>query len=210
VIPSSARGVWQDIERQLRPFVVRRLSNPDDAGDVLQEIYLRIQTGIASLRDTERFGPWVYQVARNALVDHGRSQARHHPAASSASDAGVSGPSTDGEEGEAERELARYMVAFVAALPSPYREAITLTELEGMTQKDAAELLGLSPSGMKSRVQRGRRQLQRLLQACCEIAIDQRGRVMSFEKRMDGQVPESCCAEINDCQCTGAVSRGSE
>jgi len=202
--------VWQEIERQLRPFVVRRLSNPDDAGDVLQEIYLRIQTGITGLRDTERFGPWVYQVARNALADHGRSQARHHPTGSAASDPRASLSDSGEEEGEAERDLARHLAAFVAALPSPYREAITLTELEGMTQKDAGELLGLSPSGMKSRVQRGRRQLQRLLQACCEIAIDQRGRVMSFEKRLDGKVPENCCLEINDCQCRDAVSRGSE
>jgi len=200
VIPSSALGVWQEIERQLRPFVARRLSNPDDAGDVLQEIYLRIQRGITRLRDTERFGPWVYQVARSALADHGRAQARHHPEAAATAEAPAAVPAGD-EEGDAERELARYLAAFVAALPSPYREAITLTELEGMSQRDAAALLGISASGMKSRVQRGRRHLQQLLQACCEIAIDQRGRVMSFERRRDGQVPATCCAERERCKC---------
>jgi len=200
MIAPDALGVWREIDHQLRPFVLRRLSNPADVDDVLQEIYLRIQTGITGLRDTERFGPWVYQVARNALADHGRAQARHHPAAAApvpaaaVSDAGV-------EEGDAERELARYLAIFVAALPASYREAITLTELEGMTQKDAAEMLGLSPSGMKSRVQRGRRQLQQLLQACCEIALDQRGRVMSFERRTDGQVPVTCCPELENCKC---------
>jgi len=201
VIPSSALGVWPEIERHLRPFVLRRLSNPDDAGDVLQEIYLRIQTGLTSLRDTERFGPWVYQVARSALADHGRSQARHHPAAPSTSDPVSPVSSGEEQEHDAERELARYLAVFVAALPSPYREAITLTELEGMTQTDAAALLGLSPSGMKSRVQRGRRQLQELLRACCEIALDQRGRVMSFERRTDGRVPDTCCAELERCKC---------
>lgn len=201
MIPSSARGVWQEVERHLRPYVLRRLPNPDDAGDVLQEIYLRIQTGIGGLRDTERFGPWVYQVARNALADHGRSHARHHPPARSPAAPAPPLPDAGEEERDAERELARYLTVFVAALPSPYREAITLTELEGMAQKDAAQLLGISPSGMKSRVQRGRRQLQQLLRACCEIALDQRGRVMSFERRRDGQVPTTCCAASETCKC---------
>lgn len=201
MIPSSAIGAWQEIERQLRPFVVRRLANPDDAGDVLQDIYLRIQTGLSGLRDTERFGPWVYQLARHALADHGRSQARHHPAAPLASDQGLPVARSDEDESEAERELARYLAAFVAALPSPYREAVTLTELEGMAQKDAAEMLGISQSGMKSRVQRGRRQLQELLEACCKIALDPRGRVLSFERRADGHVPETCCEAIKECKC---------
>lgn len=201
MIPSSAQGVWQEIERHLRPFVVRRLSHPEDAGDVMQEIYLRIQAGIGGLRDTERFGAWVYQVARHALADHGRSQARHHPAASSRAEPAGALLYPAGEEGDAAQELARYMAVFVAALPSPYREAITLTELQGMAQKDAAALLGISPSGMKSRVQRGRRQLQQLLRACCEIALDQRGRVMSFERRQDGRVPPTCCPALEGCDC---------
>jgi len=202
LIQPSARGVWQEIERHLRPFVARRLSDQNDLGDVLHDIYLRIQAGIADLRDTERFGPWVYQVARNALVDHGRSRARHPlPAEVSASVAEFSAPPSDEEEGEAERQLARYMTVFVAALPSPYREAITLTELQGMTQKDAAEMLGISLSGMKSRVQRGRRQIQEMLQECCEIALDARGHVLSYDRRADGKVPENCCEELKNCKC---------
>lgn len=202
MIQPSARGVWQDIEKHLRPFVARRLADPNDVGDVLQDIYVRIQAGVAELRDTERFGPWVYRVARSALIDHLRSRARHPLAANApAEQAELPAPPSDEEEGNAERELAQHMAVFVAALPSPYREAITLTELQGMTQKDAAEMLGISLSGMKSRVQRGRRQIQQMLLACCEIALDARGRVVSFDRRTDGRVPENCCAEIKDCKC---------
>ena len=75
----------------------------------------------------------------------------------------------------------------MAALPSPYREAVTLTELQGMTQKDAAEMLGISLSGMKSRVQRGRQRIREMLQACCGIALDARGHVLSYERRPDGE-----------------------
>jgi RNA polymerase sigma-70 factor (ECF subfamily) len=201
LIQPSARGVWQEIERHLRPFVARRLADPNDVGDVLQDIYVRIQGGVADLRDTERFGPWVYQVARSALIDHLRSRARHPLAANAPPEQADVPPSSDEQEGNAEQELAQHIAVFVAALPSPFREAITLTELQGMTQKEAAEMLGISLSGMKSRVQRGRRQIQAMLLACCEIALDARGRVLSFDRREDGRVPKNCCAEIKDCKC---------
>ena len=80
MIEANARGAWTEVEKHLRPFVARRVDDPADVGDVLQEIYLRVQAGLPNLRDSERFGPWVYRVARNALADHLRSRARHHPA----------------------------------------------------------------------------------------------------------------------------------
>jgi RNA polymerase sigma-70 factor, ECF subfamily len=55
-----------------------------------------------------------------------------------------------------------------------------LTELDGLTQASAAAQLGLSSSGMKSRVQRGRDELKELLTACCEIELDRRGGVRSY------------------------------
>lgn len=203
MIQPSARGVWQEIERHLRPFVARRLADPNDVGDVLQDVYVRIQAGIGELRDTERFGPWVYQVARSALADHGRARARHPVPldAPTAQDELAAPLSEEEEEGAAERELAQYLAVFVAALPSPYREAITLTELQGMSQKDAAEMLGISLSGMKSRVQRGRRQIQEMLHECCDIALDARGRVLSYDRRTDARAPENCCDEVKDCKC---------
>jgi RNA polymerase sigma-70 factor (ECF subfamily) len=203
VIQPNARGAWDELEGHLRPFVARRLAEPSDVDDVLQDIYLRIQAGVGSLRDSERFGPWVYQVARSALADHGRVRARHPlPPTDPTGERAAAPPATaDSSDESAEQALAKNIAVFVAALPSPYREAITLTELQGMSQKDAAEMLGISLSGMKSRVQRGRQQVREMLQACCEIALDARGRVLSYDRRPDGKVPEKCCDVMKKCEC---------
>ena len=142
--------------------------------------------------DDERFGPWVYQVARSAIAEHRRQAARHPLAAAEVEDEPASEP--DEDDGAVERDLAMYIAPFVAMLPSPYREALTLTELEGLSQKDAAAMMGISVSGMKSRVQRGRARLREALEACCEIALDARGRVISCEPRPDGRLPGGCCA----------------
>ncbi len=191
MIESSARGAWRELEAKLRPFVARRVQSALDVDDIVQDVFLRMQRGLAGLRDEERFGPWVYQVARSAIVDHLRAAAKHRVV-------DVDGPEEQSleidDDRAVEEELAGYLAPFVAMLPSPYREALTLVELEGLTQKQAAEMVGISLSGMKSRVQRGRAQLRKSLEDCCHIALDVRGRVVSCEPRADGRLPDGCCA----------------
>ena len=91
---------------------------------------------------------------------------------------------------DARTEIAHCVAPMVRGLPDDYRRAIELTETEGMTQA-AAERLGLSVPGAKSRVQRGRARLQAMLLRCCQIETDRRGRVVAFETR-DGQGCASC------------------
>jgi RNA polymerase sigma-70 factor (ECF subfamily) len=200
LIEANARGAWAEVEKDLRPFVARRVSDPADVGDVLQEIYLRVQAGLPALRDSERFGPWVYQLARHAVADHLRSRARHHPAGAKEIPGEEAETAVPDDEPDAQRELATYMATFVAALPSPYREALVLTELQEMNHKDAAEMLGISLPAMKARVRRGRQQIQQMLQDCCNIALDARGHVLSYERRPDGTVPKDCCADEKGCK----------
>jgi RNA polymerase sigma-70 factor (ECF subfamily) len=192
VIPAEARGAFHEIEARLRPYVSRRVASPADADDVLQEILLRMHRGISTLQDSERFGPWVYGVAKRAIADYFRGRARHPLASSSGSESNAE-PTSETEHGnELEAELAECVALFVARLPSPYREAVTLTELEGLTQREAAEILGLGVSGMKSRVQRGRAQVREMFESCCELSIDARGRVTSCAPRATDEVPEGC------------------
>ena len=107
--------------------------------------------------------------------------------------AGLAAPCVQADDDAIACELATYIAPFVAMLPSPYREALILTELQGITQKDAAAMLGISLSGMKSRVQRGRQQLRHALDDCCHIALDVRGRIVSCEPRVNGRLPDGCC-----------------
>lgn len=195
MIDASTRGAWLDLERKLRPFIARRLANAADVEDVVQDVFLRMQRGLGGLRDEERFGPWVYRVARSAIVDHQRLSAKHPVVDPDAVPERAQGEGDD-DAGAVECEVASYIAPFIAVLPSPYREALTLTELEGLTQKQASEMLGISLSGAKSRVQRGRVLLRQALEDCCHIALDTRGRVIGCEPRPDGKVPRGCCDPV--------------
>lgn len=189
MIDAAARGAWKELDAKLRPFVARRVRTPADVDDVVQEVFLRIQRSASTLRDDDRFGAWVYRIARSVIVDHARAVRRNLLVHGEAPDE-TALPEADGS---AEEELAAYVATFVAMLPSPYREALTLTELQRVSQKEAAAMLGISGSGMKSRVQRGRERLREIVQASCDVALDVRGRVVSCVPRPNGRLPSCRC-----------------
>jgi RNA polymerase sigma-70 factor (ECF subfamily) len=169
---------------RLRPFVARRVPTAD-VDDVLQDIFVRVQRGLAAVRDDQRFSGWLFQVARSAIADHGRARARH-PLTADAEVPDAAVEATD-DDRDSFRALSGCVAIFVARLPSPYREAVTLVELEGLTAREAADLAGISVSGMKSRVQRGRAQLRTLFEACCAIALDVRNRVVDVTPRKESR-----------------------
>jgi RNA polymerase sigma-70 factor (ECF subfamily) len=178
MLDATARGSWELLADRLGAFISRRLP-ADDAEDVRQDVLLRIFRNAPLLNDDARFGPWVYSVARNAIIDRLRS--RRMPGAELDDIADL--PESAGPD---ERPLLDCVAAFVARLPSPYREAITLTDLRGLTQHEAADIAGVTLSGMKSRVQRGRKMLRQLFEECCQLTIDARGRVVEADRRSGG------------------------
>ena len=182
---------WSDVADRLRPFIARRVP-ASDIEDVVQDVLVRMHRSVNDLRDDDRFAAWVFQIARNAIAEHGRTRARHplpataDPPEPAAADAG---DPADADDRAATTALAGCVTLFVAALPSPYREAVTLVELEGLTCARAAEMVGVSTTAMKSRVQRGRARLREMFEQCCELAIDARGKITEFKRRTPGCDP---------------------
>lgn len=188
MIGPEARGAWKELEQRLRPYLARRVASAADIDDLLQDIFVRLHRGLPTLRDDEGFGGYVYRIANSAIVDKARQRART-PRLGVVDD--IEAESPDGDD-TLQSDLGECVALFVSRLPSPYREAITLTELQGLTQKDAAEMLGVSLSGMKSRVQRGRDKIRHMFDECCRISVDGRGRVIECQPRELDQVPADC------------------
>ena len=189
MIASEARGAWRDIEQRLRPYVARRVASRADVDDVLQEIFVRIHRGLSSLRDGERFGGWVYRVAQSAIADAARARARSVLELVEAPEAAIPEAA---ESDELESELGACVALFVGRLPAAYRDAITLTELEGLTQKEAADMLGMTLSAMKSRTLRGRARIRDMFEQCCQLSVDCRGKVTACEPRALEDIPADC------------------
>jgi RNA polymerase sigma-70 factor (ECF subfamily) len=185
MLDAIARDSWHVLGQRLGAYIGRRLP-AQEVDDVLQDVLLRIHNNVRYLSDDSRFGPWVYSVARNAVIDQLRK--KRLPTAGTADLEAIA----DSAEPESEQPLLNCVTPFVARLPEAYRHAITLVELQGLTQADAAKIAGVSLSGMKSRVQRGRRLLREMFEECCSLKIDARGRVTEAEQHEDGGCAGAC------------------
>ena len=184
--PPITAEIWTRFRDGLLAFLVRRLPSQADAEDVLQDVFVRIHEGAGALRHPERVQAWVFGIARRAVADFYRAHARrpdlvpvdaaNEPSAEPAS---LSITPHRGEHGVHE-EVLSWLIPLVDALPDGYREAVRLADIEGLTQQAVADRLGLSLSGAKSRVQRGRVMLGAFLRACCEIEFGPDGRAVEY------------------------------
>jgi RNA polymerase sigma-70 factor, ECF subfamily len=202
---TDSQGVWGDFHGRLRSFVSRRVKQSADAEDVVQEIFLRIHRNLSTVKDEARLPAWIFKVARNAIVDYFRKNARPTEALAENFDlpAATEEPETDYA---ALNELAHCLEPMIEALPESYRHAVRLTELRGVAQSVAAKQTGLSVSGMKTRVQRGRRKLKAMLLQCCEIELDSRRGVVAYQRRSGGCGP-LCLGQTNRTLCRRATSK---
>lgn len=180
---------WVETVERVRAFVAARVSDPELAADITQDVVVRsIASG--ALATVDNPAAWLYRSARNAVIDHYRTRRVHDTF--DGDDAWPDPSPFDDEPNDATRELARCLQPMLEALPPTARDALTRVDIEGQTHQQAAAQLGLSVSGMKSRVQRARRQLRDVLQRCCRVDLDRTGAVSGY--RPTGQSTCGCAA----------------
>jgi len=171
---------WHEYRQQLYRFILKRVSDPTVAEDIVQDVVVKMWTHRDSLRDGAKLRPWLYQITRNAITDYYRARRN---AAELPDDLIVAEEETAESVGQ---EFAECCIRpFIAELPTPYQEAVLLSEIEGLTQAEVAKRQGISLSGAKSRVQRGRRLLKGALLQCCQFEFGQQGELVAYEPQQD-------------------------
>jgi RNA polymerase sigma-70 factor (ECF subfamily) len=179
----DAEAIWREFHEALLGFVRRRVRSREAAEDILQDVMLRIHRNVAEVERAEAVGAWVHAIARNAITDHYRSASVRREVASGSEVDPEAASESEADTQDVRGELAACVSPLLKQLSPSFREALTMTEIEGLTQAKAAERLGISLSGMKSRVQRGRRQLKQVLVRCCDVEFDVRGDISEYRPR---------------------------
>ena len=183
----SVEAIWQDFGQRLRQYIRARVSDEHAVDDLLQETFIRIHKNVEHLADRQRLNAWVFRIVRNMVTDYYRVN-RH--TASPIADAPPIEASIDSKN--LNNEVSRWLPRLIGQLPEPFREAIQLYEIDGLSQKDIAKRLQLSLPGAKSRIQRGRQKLKVALTACCSFELDRRGNVIDY-KESDCRKADLCC-----------------
>jgi RNA polymerase sigma-70 factor (ECF subfamily) len=185
---------WADTLDRLRAFVETRVGDREVAADITQDVIVRsIASG--ALERVDDPVAWLYRSARNAVIDHYRTRRASEPIVDH--DRWLAPDATDDAPNDATRELSRCLRPLLDQLGPTARDALVRVDIDGHTHHDAADTLGLSVSGMKSRVQRARRDLKELLERCCAVELDNRGAVTDYEPNI---VNCGCGAESDNCR----------
>ncbi|WP_052890772.1 RNA polymerase sigma factor SigZ [Thermogemmatispora carboxidivorans] len=201
---SVTERAWAALHEPLRLFLRRRLPDEESVDDLLQEIFLRIHQHAQELRSDEKLEHWAYRIARHLVCDYYRRRRTLLPLEDQPQSQAATNEVLLRSEQEQASEVARAAIKrslqeLIRCLPAPYREALILTEYEGLSQRELARRLGLSFSGAKSRVQRARERLRQLLQACCQFEFDRLGRVIGYQP-----LTPCCLGPEESEQCSGA------
>lgn len=184
----ATEAIWTQLSDDLRRFIRRRVADEHVADDLLQETFVRVHRHLASLADADRLASWVYQIARNVLCDHYRRNTTSDVALGEADPA----EEPDGRLGQLPCVSVEWLSELIGQLPETYREAVRLAELDGLTQQDVADRLGLSLSGAKSRIQRGRAMLRDVLEQCCRFEFDRRGNLLDVAPKSGRTICRDC------------------
>lgn len=147
------------------------LSDPADAADVTQEVFLRAFRGIRGFRSGSSLKTWLYRISVRQALNHRRWFWRHHRQQISI-DAEEVGKNSAAELRDAEatpleqyeaRETQARVRRGLAQIPPIFRSAVILRDLEGLSYEEVAEVLEVSVGTVKSRILRGRRLLKEVL-----------------------------------------------
>jgi RNA polymerase sigma-70 factor (ECF subfamily) len=185
------KAIGRELHQRVLGYVARRVGSREDAEDIAQEVMLRIHRHSAELVHVEQISAWAYRIAGNAITDHYRRAARRELPAGHAADVPEPEPDTaapawiEPDSDQLRQQLAACLAPLVERLSPSYRHALELADLEGISQTEAAPRLGLSVSGMKTRVQRARGQLRDRLLECCHVELDRRRSVTEIRPRGD-------------------------
>jgi RNA polymerase sigma-70 factor (ECF subfamily) len=169
---------FDGIHDEFRPKITRylsRLVGKDEAEDLVQEVFTRIDHALPDFRADSKVSTWVYRIATNAAFDRLRSRSSEQAAHARLHGEEAASTGRPGVEQElARREMNDCVRQYIEALPPGYRAVVILSEDEGLTNPEIAEALGISLDTVKIRLHRARRRLKKALGTGCSFYRDER------------------------------------
>lgn len=159
--------IYLEFNKSVFQYVFSKVKNKHTAEDIVQDIFIKINDNLKNLKEMKKIKSWIFTIARNSIMDYFRKN-KHY----------IDIDELDIPEENERNENECYhkcLTPFINKLDLKYKEALLNTELGTLSQKEYADEVGISYSGMKSRVQRARQKIEEEFVSCCIIKTDSRG-----------------------------------
>lgn len=172
--------IYNQFHQALLGFIKSKVNNHHDAEDILQNVFIKISSGLNDLSRSEKLQSWIYTIARNSIIDYYRVS-RNNKDVMMGND--ISESFTQEEYNDTTKGLDCCLMNFMNQLPGEYKDLMIDVELKGVKQKELAQKYNLAYPSIRSRVQRGREKFKQLLLNCCNIESDNRGNILNVVAR---------------------------
>jgi len=184
-----------EFHQPIYSLVYRILTDPADAADTTQEVFLKVFRGMRHFNGESSLKTWIYRIALHEASNRRRWWFRHKARetsmeleTSNAQGSGLTPSETLVDAGESpfenacHEEVRARVEAELRQVPEPYRSTVILRDLEDMSYEEIAEVLEVSLGTVKSRLTRGREALRRRLSGYVQEVGDELGLQRPVEK----------------------------
>lgn len=167
---------------RIQRYILSMVKDPATAEDLTQDVFLQVHRHLASVRDPHALVSWLYRIATHICYDQFRKWSRQPAPASLdvAASAGAEPVDDDQADASLDRVIERAEMSacvrdYLDGLPDEYRNVVLLHDLEGASNPQIAEMLGVTVGAIKIRLHRARRKLQAALAENCDFSHDEQG-----------------------------------
>jgi RNA polymerase sigma-70 factor (ECF subfamily) len=171
-------------------YVVRMVGE-NEADDLTQEIFIKVGKSVESFRNESELYTWIYSIATNTVIDRMRKSDYLHETKQNDVNLNIQNEQNSCIEKEAlaiegqviNREMNKCIREHIDALPEKLRTVIVLSEMEGLKNKDIAEVLGITLEAVKTRIHRAKIYLKNELEHHCDFYWDERNEMACGRKK---------------------------
>jgi RNA polymerase sigma-70 factor (ECF subfamily) len=188
---------FQQIHEAYRSRITRYLAglaSEDEADDLCQEVFVKVDKGLKSFRAEAKLSTWIYRIATNTYYDHVRGrtfkqQQKEQLTPAEEIDAladdvpGIVEQPPVAEQKVIRREMIECIRGYINQLPEDYQVVLLLSEEEGFKNREIAEILQISLDNVKIRLHRAKAKLKEVLEGNCEFYLDELSEIACDRKQ---------------------------
>lgn len=160
----ETQKIWNRFGEELYFFILKKVKDKNAANDIFQNSFLKIHKNLSKLKKEEKTKAWVFQIARNEIVNHFNKESVY-----------LEQLNTNKETPLEKYQHICCFDKFINDLPKIYREVIELVYIKGHKQKDVAGILDISLENVKARIRRAKDILKKNFNECCKYEFDKNG-----------------------------------
>lgn len=172
--------IWNNHKSHLQNFIKTKIDNDVIVEDILQEVSIKLYDNLNRKTEIKSHKNWLFQVARNSIADYYRKHKKHAELTIDQSEINV-------DSSPCVCDLSGFVIQMY--LPEKYSKPLYLSDIEQKSQQEISEILNLSLTATKSRIQRGRKKLKELISECIEISYNKKGQISDFQLKNNCVLP---------------------